>query len=395
MAGRTIAIVHAGEDTPIDEGYVPLRYGRLALELQSRGDDVIRIGPTFSHFRKAQRTAGVYRSDEGTHILVPTCSYQSSFDPKRARYFVQLGRGAVRELRARRVDAVVLGVPPPGIVTACRLAIGSTTPILADVRDLWPEAFAVGRRKQFMAAAKIGGTALSQDLRAADAITAVTQPMLDWAPDIPAKQHVVPIGMQPRSLVPSQLPAPADSLQVCFLSNHSHGFDFLPVFDGWQRFHSSLTPAEAEAAPSMAFIGCEPTSQAELDAVSSDPTIRFLGRMQPDEIAPALSAFDIGMAPASPEWEHSLGNKIFDYLGAGLFVLHSIDPAAIESIESRGLSERCDRNADAWHAAFCAAHARRAELRGTRKERIDQADAAFGRSATAGAMIDLIDQMLG
>lgn len=389
---KSIAIVHAGEDTPMDDGYVPLRYGRLATELRARGDEVVRIGPTFSHFRRTQRSAGTHRSDEGTHVLVPTCSYNSSFDPQRARYFVQLVRGAMRELRARSndLDAVVLGVPPPGVVTACRSAVGPDVGLLADVRDLWPEAFAVGRRKQFMAAAEVGGTILSQDLRGADAITAVTQPMLDWAPDVPAKRHVVPIGLQRKPIERDHLPPNDAPLQVCFLSNHSHGFDFVPVLEAWQQYCASIHNGHSA---SMGFIGCEPHTERERSLASNDATVRFHGRLAPDQVAATLSAYDIGLAPSTLEWAHSLGNKIFDYLAAGLYILHSIDPTAIAEVETRDLSRGCDRSTESWLTAFRELDAERSTLRSERETRIDRADASFGQRATAGALIDLIDQI--
>lgn len=393
MGGRTIAIVHAGEDIPTDPGYVPLRYGRLARLLTQRGDEVIRITPTFSHFRRTQRPPGVVESDEGTHVLVPTVGYDSNYAPQRARYFVQLAAGSIRTLRPRRrsLDAVLLGVPPPGIVTAHRLALGST-PLLADVRDLWPEAFAVGRRAGLMPVAKAGGRILSQDLRSADAITAVSEPMLAWAPDIPKRRHVVPIGLLPRPLDPATVPDPSLPLQVCFLSNHSHGFDFQPVFTAWKRHRSQMTGAERDRAR-FAFIGCEPSTPAERELIDDEPTVEFLGRVAPDELTAILGGFDVGVAPSSPEWEHSVGNKIFDYLSAGLFVLHSIDPATARPLDRALLGRRLDRTAADWERALQELHDRRAELRTERPARIERADQLFGPDATAGALAALIDEI--
>ncbi len=393
MGGRTIAIVHAGEDIPTDPGYVPLRYGRLAQLLTRRGDDVIRITPTFSHFRRAQRPAGIVESDEGSHVLVPTVGYDSNYAPQRARYFVQLAAGSIRTLRPRRrsLDAVVLGVPPPGIVTAHRLALGST-PLLADVRDLWPEAFAVGRRAGLMPLAKLGGRILSQDLRSADGITAVSEPMLAWAPDIPKRWHVVPIGLLPRPLDPATLPDPSLPLQVCFLSNHSHGFDFRPVFTAWNRHLSQMTDAD-RARARLAFIGCEPSTTAERELIGDEPTVEFLGRVAPDELTAMLGGFDVGVAPSSPEWEHSVGNKIFDYLAAGLFVLHSIDPATAAPIDQALLGRRLHRTADDWERALRELDDRRVELRAGRPDRIGLADRLFGPDATAGALVALIDEI--
>lgn len=391
----TVGIAQMGEDLPSDEGYAPLRYGRLAEDLIARGDSVIRITPTFSHFRKENRHARVEHSDtEGEHVVVQTVGYESSFDAKRARFFAQFVAGTAREFRSRRadLDVILVGLPPPSIVAACRAAVGRKVPIIADVRDLWPEAFAVGR-EDLMPLATAGGTALSQELRLATAITAVTKPMLEWAPKLDRPRLTIPIGLRPRTLDQSALPDEAAPLQACFLSNHSHGYDFVPVLKAWRAYVEQLDDRSV-GEPLLGFIGVEPSGDEAIALAEADETVHFLGRVTPGELPSLLSRFDVGLAPALPGWEHSVGNKVFDYLSAGLFMLHSIAPSDTENMDAGGLSKRCELSLDAWSKTFVSFVPERLnELRADRQDRIDLADHLFGREATSGAFIELIDQL--
>lgn len=396
-APLTVLLAQMGEDVPADDGYVPLRYGRLAEDLTARGDRVVRVTPTFSHFRRSSRPAGIRWSEtEGEHVVVATGTYGSSFDPRRVRFFGQYVTAVARELRSRRheVDVAVLGLPPPSIVTACRAVVGRSVPLIADVRDLWPEALVVGRSERLMPAAEIGGNVISQELRLASAITAVTQPMLDWTPSPGVPRRLIPIGLQPRTLDPLSMPAADAPLQACFLSNHAHGYDFVPVLEGWARYVSSL-PADRQGEARLCFIGVEPATEREREMVAAEPTAQFLGRVKPEELTTLLSGFDVGLAPALPEWEASVGNKVFDYLSAGLVMLHSITPTDTAAMDAEGLARRCPLTIEAWVDAFAAMTPDAlADLRAGRKQRIDLADQMLGRRATTGVFIELIDQLV-
>lgn len=395
MRPPNVFIAHHAEDVPADDGYVPLRYGRLAEDLVARGSHVVRVSPTFSHFRRAQRDPGTLQSAEGEHVLIPTTGYDSSFDPKRLLFFAQLVKGAVTEIRARRdaIDVAVLGVPPPTMVGAVRSATRSSIPIIADVRDLWPEAFAVGRPR-LMPTAEVAGRMLSQELGLASAITAVTATMLDWAPETKKPRMVIPIGLRPRTLDVDARPNPGSPLQVCFLSNHSHGYDFVPVLTAWRDYVGSLGDRGSQAR--LAFIGVEPSGDEAQRLAAEQETVEYLGRVSPEDLTTILSGFDVGLAPATPEWEVSVGNKVFDYLSAGLFMIHSVSPRETDVMDAKGLSKRCELDLASWTAAFTRFdEGELVRLRTSRQERIALADQLYGRTATSQTFIDLIDDLAG
>lgn len=391
-----IVIVHQGEDVPGDPGYAPLRYGRLAEALTEQGHNVVRISPSFSHARRSPRQAGVTSSVEGTHLVVPTVGYDGSMSRGRAVFTAQLLQGVFRYLRSERstIDVVLVGVPPPGLATTARLAVGRRVPVLGDVRDLWPDALAVGRLEKWAPVARLGGRVISQELRLATATTAVTEPMLRWIPER-SRGEVVPIGMSDRDLEPHLLPLAGVGLRACFVSGHSHGFGFKPVLEGWNRFVGEVTAAgeSDESAPVLTFIGAAPSDSGALALAEADSTVDLVGRVTAVEVAPRLNGADVGLYPSLPSWAYSLGNKVFDYMSSGLYLLHSIEPGVAADIDGAGLGRHVAPTADDWFKAFLDLHRGRQELRAQRTDRIATARSRFGPEATTGRLCQLIEDL--
>ena len=393
MKPLRVVIVHQGEDLPSDDGYEPLRYGRLALALREHGAHVTRISPSFSHFRRAQHLEPCTTSDEGDHVVVPTVGYGASISKDRAIFTRQLIAGASAYVREHRsdIDVVVAGMPPSGLVTALRRAGGSELAIIADIRDLWPDALAVGDRKKLAPLFELFGRAFSQEVRQANAVTAVTDVMRDWAP-ASMSAETIPIGMRIRHVDDSKRPGADVGLRAGFISNHTHGFDFDVLLEGWRQFAEPLHGQHDE--PRFAFIGATPTTSRAQSLLDKEPTIESLGTIAPAEVANTLGGFDIGVSPSTPEWEYSLGNKIFDYLSVGQFVLHSLEASTSAALDNASLGQHVERTADAWRDAFREAHDRRAQLRAERARRIEVADELFGQSATSGRFIELMESLV-
>ncbi len=382
---RHIVIVHQGEDIPGDPGYAPLRYGRLAAFLTAEGVRVTRLVPSFRHLNREQRSADQPDSSgdsaEGAVHVVPTTGYDGSLSIGRARFTADFIRGAAKYLRQNRhhIDATLVGIPPPGMVLAARLALGRHARLVADVRDVWPDCLAVGPRASWEPYLKGIGRLVSQELRASTATLAVSQPMLDWVPNRSATA-VVPIGMAGKSLAPENFADATDSLRVCFISNHTLGFDFVPVLRGWREFVDGLDGNERR--PELVFVGAEPADPEAHELALRTDSVHLAGRIAPSEVGATLSRFDVGLAPTTPRFGDSLANKVFDYLGAGLFVSHSMDPAVSRALDQEQLSEHVPLRSDAWTGHFRELHSNRVGLREGRLERLAWAEALFGQKTT-------------
>lgn len=380
-----IAIVHHGEDVPSDSGYVALRYGRLARALVNRGDSVVRISPSFSHLRREQRSNTHQDCEEGRIYIVQTASYKASISIARARFLLQFLRGAARFLRENRTsfDLVIVGIPPPGIVLTTRLAIGQNIPIVGDVRDLWPNAIAVGPNRRWAGFAAFVGKLVSLELFLANRIIAVTSKMLQWAPS--ARQHsVVPIGLPMREISAKPLLENEVGLRVCFLSTHTHPLDFSPVLLAWQSYISTVGSGSI-----LTFIGGKPP-QSFLNM----PSVRWLGMVETKDVGNLLTRQDVGIYPASKEWEYSLGNKIFDYFSCGLYVLHTLDPKITKQMDGMGLARRCDRSESSWLTAFLELHEKRIDLRNERAKRATTAEYLYGRKKISEMFANAIDDLV-
>lgn len=387
-------IAHYGEDVPADGSYAPLRYGRLAEALTERGHHVTRISPSFSHARRVQRSTDASSSSEGHHHIVLTTDYVRNAGWNRAVFLLQLLIGVYRYLRAERqaIDVVLVGVPPPGLTTIARLGLGRGRPVISDVRDLWPDAFANGDRERWAPIAKLGGKLISQELRVATTSTAITESMLAWTPKS-NRGEVIPIGMSDRELHTELFPETDSALQVCFLSATSHRFYFRPVLEGWARYVEEVKSGGSTEAggPQLSFIGTTPSDDRALGLAESDPTVKLVGRVPADTVGTVLNAIDIGLYTCTESWAYSLGNKIFDYLSSGLYILHSLAPDASAEIAEAGLGQHVHADAESWYQAFCDLHRGRAELRAGRLDRLEVATHRYGGPATSGHMCSLIE----
>ncbi len=382
----TVIIVHFAEDVPIDEGYRPLRYGRLAIRLRELGFDVVRVSPSFSHFRREQRAIGEFESAEGTHVVIETIGYEANLGADRAKSIGQFIAGTRRYLSTVDLDDAVLvvGVPPTGAVAAVRSVVGKSTPLIADIRDLWPDAMAVGRSPRLEEPFRLIGRVTSREVLLADAVVAVTETMAAWAPKR-ANPVTIPIGVPERE---RSTTSPTGGLRACFLSNHTHGFDFDTVLESWREF-----AATTDEEVSLDFIGAEPQTPIAQKLLKAEPTIRSLGRKLPHELPELLASYDLGLAPSKPEWSYSVGNKIFDYLASGLFVLHSMFDGVSDEIEEDRLGQLLPLTETAWTEAFSAADEARATSRSERPARIDRAEARYGVDAVCTRFAGIISEL--
>jgi len=387
----TIAIIHHGENVPGNDGYKALRYGRLAEELTNKGYRVIRISPSFSHSRREQRPIGKRISSEGEHYVVPTTEYTSNFGLMRLKFIFQLNSGAAKVLKELKndLDVVIVGVPPPGVLVTCRLVLGSSFPIIADVRDIWPDAFAVGSRKKWKYVAQGIGKIVSREMLLADRVTIVSEPMRNWVPS-KCQTTMIPLGMSHSKFIQHHTANVSEAaLRVCFISNHTAGFDFLDLINGWGRFCEKV-----EGSPLLTFIGAEPTDPDFCEIAARNENVEFLGRVMPSEVNRILYTYDVGLSPCSTEWEYSLGNKVFEYLAAGLVIAHTINPEITKTMDSLKLSIHCQRSQSSWYEAFHQLHEERNVLRVHRNDRIKKADELFGRDATTKAFLAEINELL-
>ncbi|MFM8495232.1 MAG: glycosyltransferase, partial [Planctomycetia bacterium] len=149
----TVWLVNPFDDIP-GEGLPPLRSWSLARVLAARGHDVTWWTATWSHRRKAIRTAPLgIREDEGFGVrLVAVRPYDKDASLARinshkdfGRTFERLANEGISSGQLERPDVILASLPPlESPEAARRLARKLDATFILDVMDLWPDTFERG-----------------------------------------------------------------------------------------------------------------------------------------------------------------------------------------------------------------------------------------------------------
>jgi len=393
FAGRRILLVHYGEDIPLDDGYRPLRVGRLARDLIDAGADVTRYCPTFSALSRRQRpmASSGSSSHEGVVILIPTRAYRSSRGYERLGFISDFAKGVGRAARCDdQFDLAIVGYPPPGVAGTLRRSVGGSLPILADIRDLWPDALAPSGNRLVTVAAATVGKFLSQELRATRGVVAASEMMLGRAPRS-KRRRVIPIGIAAASALEVPL-GTQGSMRVVFVGTFSQLFDIGSMLEGWSRFVESTH--RTGDAPVLELAGHGENAEAIQCAAQKIRGVHVAGRVPSTDVPALLASADVGVAPTRKGQGTTVSNKISEYFGAGLFVLHSLEPAVGAGISRLGLGRHVSWSPAEWKRAFAAADRGLKHIRSTRLIRQERANSEFGPQVVREQWFSEIDAAL-
>ena len=400
-----LAIVHYGEHCPLDAGYRPARMGQLAGWLTEAGAAVTRFVPSYSPFAKQQRPldwSGT-ETDEGVVQMIPTRAYETSVSLTRAGFLRDFARGtAARAAELPPFDGIIVGYPPPGVVTGLRRSLGSGIPILADIRDLWPDALVPSHRRGVLAVAHVLGHVLAAELRLADGVVAMSPTILRRAPKSNRLSPISP-AIQP-SLTrvvstsgsadrftgePAGGPAAASAdtstedgergLRATFVGSFTQGVDLPALFGGWRLF---LTVRDrTKPTPSLVVCGDGERANEVKELTDGLDGVKLLGRVEPSAVREHLVDADVGIAATRPGFGTTFSNKVIEYIGSGLFVLNSLEPESARELEQRGLGQVVPPSPEGWAAGFAAVERRLTDLRRDRGKRQIIAIQHYGRAA--------------
>jgi len=377
VAGARIGIIHYGEHVTLDDGYRPARMGQLAEWLTSAGAIVRRFVPTYSDIAGFQRseswTGTVTR--EGIIHMVKTRSFESSRSPARFRFLREFAQGAAAAVaETGPYDLLIIGFPPPGVASAIR-SQSEKVPILADIRDLWPDALFGDPHKYVAAAAQVAGQGLAKELKRVDGVVAMSNTMLERAPQSKRLQAI------PHSISESLREVPIaiedDSpMQAVFVGLLTDFFDMESLISGWARFVSQRTGTDE---PVLRIFGSGNTEEQVREWARPYPSIRCEGWVASSEIPRLVAEADIGVVPPRAGLGTTLSNKVLEYLGTGVYILNSLEPESAEVLEVQGLGARVASTPAGWAHGFADFERDLKHHRADRHQRQQVALAAYGR----------------
>jgi glycosyltransferase involved in cell wall biosynthesis len=350
----TIWLVNPFDDIP-GEGPPPLRYWTLARVLAARGHDVTWWTATWSHRRKAIRTAPLgIREDEGFAVrLVAVRPYEKNVSLARiashrdfGRTFERLANESISSGQLERPDIILASLPPlEGPEAAARLARRLDATFVLDLMDVWPETFdrlIPGPRflTRLLSPFVLGGMlkrrkALVQE---ADAVSAATQTYADTVlGDAPAAlpRHVCYVGAYPQEFAAppraiDHVPLPDDgsaaaiappALECVYAGSLEAGQD-LDVLPAAVR---QLSAAGVNATIHVAGTGTAEASLRRAAAGLSGPCrLEVHGLLPRQGYVQLLSRCDVGLVCVKPESLVAVPYKACDYAAAGLALVNAL-----------------------------------------------------------------------
>lgn len=353
----SIWIVNPLDDIP-GELLPPQRSWSLARLLASRGHDVTWWSATWSHRRKAIRSAPLgVKEDEGfTMRLVAVRPYDRNVSRNRfashrdfGRTFERLANESIAAGQLGRPDIILASLPPlDGPEAAARLAARLDAEFVVDLGNRWPESlepYVPGPAilRPLTRRLLLGGMARRRDaiLAAADAIAATSQECIDALPadraDVPT--HVALLGGYPQQFpppprvidhVPPAAGMPSDR------STADHASQPLSCVHAGQLGSDEDLDTLVVAARQLSAAGIDATIhiagkgqyEAALRnaATAGNGSCRIVvnGLLERPAYVDLLARCDVGLVLTKPESVTAIPAEAFDYAAAGLALVNSL-----------------------------------------------------------------------
>lgn len=321
-----VVIAHYAEPVPLDDGFVSTRYAELARVLEARGIRTTRLFPSFQHGRQEQRDGAAVFSLEpyGAFHRIETRSYHQPRSFDRLRFLRDYTLGVRKALLNLRPEISVIAVPPPGLIRSVK-ATPDAPKVIADLRDLWPEAQIATLPRSVQCVLKhsdaVSIRARKRDIRHADRVMSLSETFLRSAVD---SRSAVPSAVYPLGCPPSVASRPLVSGRrgAIFVGSLNSHFDLSTLLEAWrclERHHPSTYLKHP-----LTVVGDGPL-RGWLENESAElKNVRILGWRPHAEAMQLMEESAVGVAPYSVGAVISLPNKLFEYLAAGLPIVSSL-----------------------------------------------------------------------
>lgn len=341
-------LITIGEPLPLPGHDVRLlRTGRLARHLAARGHRVTWWTSAFDHFTKSRfPVAGsVLRLAPNLELIfLDGAPYRRNVSLARLVNHWQVARAFRAKARTQpRADVILASLPTIELAyEATRIGGRTGTPVVLDVRDLWPDAFlsvlppAARTLGRFLLASYVRKA--REALSVADVLIATSAGYLEWAlryagrPRQPA-DAVIPLGYEPLDDADSAPGRDREALlalginpshKICwFVGTFGRTYDLRPVIEAaralWRAGYQDVQFVLSGA-------GELDTTWRRLAAGA--PNVVFTGWISRTQIRALMRSAYLGLAAYAVDAPQGLPNKLFEYMCAGLPIVSSLQGEA-------------------------------------------------------------------
>jgi glycosyltransferase involved in cell wall biosynthesis len=350
-----IWLVMAGEPLPTDGPHARLlRTGLLAERLVEMGHEVVWWTSSFDHYRKRQRAAGdqVLGVRAGYEIrLLHAPAYRRHTSLARLRNHAALARAFRRLAPLAPAPHVVLNSIPVVELAdeVVRFARGRGVPVVTDVRDLHPDLHVDRLPRPLRPLGRLAALPMSRAatraLAGSDAVTGISRSFLDWGlaragrPSGPA-DRVFPLGYPETAADDASVARAGEALRAAGVDPARRIVWYSGMFTRYMDLEAPIRAAErmrerGETRVQMVFTGAGNTHAQWERRAAGLSSVVFTGWAEAAALAWLRSVAWVGLAPYHREF-HAVGNKVSEYMAAGLPILLSGVGDARERVEAYG-----------------------------------------------------------
>ena len=332
------------------EPRAPLRTGHIALDLLANGWDVTWWVSSFDHLRKQPFTTPERDGAESTGVSMRWLSapgYRKNISVARIRDHQQLAREFARAaLREHAPSVIAAAVPPIELAQAVSVYCRRTgTPLVVDVRDLWPDVFEWAAPAALKPAVRLASVrqrmSVRNTLRSARAVVGVSRGYLDWglahagrtANDLDAVIPIFGPGPAPDAGTLPPLPATIAPNRTifAFVGTFGRSYDLHTVV----RAARQLAPEVAEKIQIV--IAGDGEERRAIQAESAGLShLVFTGWLDRASVARLMDVSKAGLAAYSKGALQGLPNKIADYLSYGRPIVSGLAGECAELLSRSG-----------------------------------------------------------
>ncbi len=341
-------LVTAAEPIPSD-GVRPMRFMGLASALVARGHEVTIWTQTFFHHTKRHRFESdtEYEAEGYRVIVLRTWGYRKNISLRRYVSHWHFARRLAAAMPLQpQPDVVVAALPPLDTVSAAAAyAERRGIRLVVDVIDPWPDVFVSLLHPRLQRLSRMCVTPLASQARAAmrraAAITALSSSYASWARSleadrpIPAATFFPAVHLRrPRETAGANgvRARASDHVRFVYAGALGRSYDVATVI----AVAGMLSDA-GEGRAEFVIAGAGPGRPALERLASGLPNVRFTGWLGAPQLDDLFASSDVGIACYRRRATQTVSYKLFDYLGAGLPIVSSLDGEMAEILAREGI----------------------------------------------------------
>lgn len=334
-----IWLISAFEPTPIDNTR-PMRFMGIADAAISRGHRVTFFSSIFRHSTKQFRFSKPTRQTINENydlVFVNSPSYHKNISFKRMLAHYEYAKNLVNE--AEKVDGpdvIFISIPPISSAALIMEWAGKKNiPVFTDIIDPWPDVFLKAFPQSVVPLAKASLSPLYRKMRRtlskAAGVTAISSEYITWAksfcPHVPTAFFYPAVAFKEIQDQLSKLPPKEndDKLRLTYAGSLASSYDIPTIIEAAKQLEEKFPGKTA-----FDIAGAGPQDKIVIAAQSNLPNVRFLGRLDREQLLKQYAISDLGLMQHIKGATQTVTYKVFDYLSAGLPIINSLQSEVVK-----------------------------------------------------------------